>query len=161
MSQSLEILKRKRKSTAHIRIFFSGDIPAMPTAGCKWTKEPLWDLDLDKESKHNRVARHTQALLICSGCPVKAECEQWAISNEMMGVWGGRIFSPEWHKYPRCSICDHALAFTMNAVRQRRLGYVLPHPASDEVCETCGDVVGLQRPTEAPEPEFDWESETG
>lgn len=27
---------------------------------------------------------------ICNGCPVEAECLEWAIENESHGIWGGK-----------------------------------------------------------------------
>ena len=33
-----------------------------------------------------------QALDICDGCVVKAECLEHAIAVQEIGVWGGRVF---------------------------------------------------------------------
>lgn len=30
-----------------------------------------------------------QAKQLCEGCPVRAECLQWALDHEEFGVWGG------------------------------------------------------------------------
>lgn len=31
------------------------------------------------------------ALLVCSVCPVRRECLDYGLRNEMRGVWGGRL----------------------------------------------------------------------
>lgn len=141
--------KKRRKSSAHIRILFSAEIPVFPEAKCRTTQKPLWDLEIDRESKHERVNRHNQGRKICDDCPERRECKQWAEINSMYGMWGGKIFAPEWHKYPRCSVCDHALALTMNAERKLDIGYVLPHPFDPSICVECGVAIGIRPPAGA------------
>lgn len=42
------------------------------------------------EHKPDRQAREAQAKRICAGCPVRAECLEWALTTrEPHGVWGG------------------------------------------------------------------------
>lgn len=43
------------------------------------------------EPKVEREAREAKAKAICAGCPVRAECLDWALTvREPHGVWGGR-----------------------------------------------------------------------
>lgn len=42
------------------------------------------------EHKPEREAREAQAKAICTGCPVRVECLDWALATrEPHGVWGG------------------------------------------------------------------------
>ena len=42
------------------------------------------------EHKPEREAREAKAKAICAGCPVRAECLEWALATrEPHGVWGG------------------------------------------------------------------------
>lgn len=42
------------------------------------------------ERKEEKEAREAQAKSICAGCPVRAECLEYALRNrEPHGIWGG------------------------------------------------------------------------
>ena len=42
------------------------------------------------EHKPEREAREAKAKVICAGCPVRAQCLDWALAvREPHGVWGG------------------------------------------------------------------------
>ena len=42
------------------------------------------------EKKEDREKREAKAKAVCSGCPVKIECLEYAIrTNQDSGVWGG------------------------------------------------------------------------
>lgn len=121
------------------------DSPAFDDGTCRKIKQPFWDLEVDNETKHERVRRHATAKSICSDCPVVNACLRWAESNPtlIVGVWGGKVYASIEFKYPRCEVCDKPLATTMTAVYRMSSGYALPHPKNLAVCAECGVVVGL------------------
>lgn len=42
------------------------------------------------ERKHERLVRESEAKAICSSCPVRQECLDYALSiKEPHGIWGG------------------------------------------------------------------------
>lgn len=42
------------------------------------------------EKKRDKLAREAQAKILCSGCPVRVECLEFAVrTREPYGVWGG------------------------------------------------------------------------
>jgi WhiB family transcriptional regulator, redox-sensing transcriptional regulator len=44
-------------------------------------------------------AAYKQAIAICQRCPVRLQCLQHALDNhEMLGVWGGHLFTSERYK---------------------------------------------------------------
>lgn len=52
-----------------------------------WSKRACRDTDPELFFDDDRVA---DAIAICSGCPIKQGCDQYAYSkNEKYGVWGG------------------------------------------------------------------------
>lgn len=58
------------------------DVPDFPTAACIGA-DP--DLFYPEEAKPARAAK-----ALCSGCPVREACLQWALDrNDHNGVWGG------------------------------------------------------------------------
>lgn len=152
--------KKKRKSSAHLRIIFDGIIPTLKGASCKHHPIPLWDLDIDKESRHARANRHFDAKSICGGCPAKTECLDWATGrqatdDDVRGVWGGKVFAPDSVSYPRCEVCDHALALSQNPRRKVRTGYV-GRSGSEEnanICIHCAAALGYVEPDHDPDPE--------
>lgn len=121
------------------------DSPTFDDGSCRKIKQPFWDLEVDNETKHERVRRHAAAKSICSDCPVRNACLRWAESNQslIVGVWGGKVYASLEFKYPRCQICDKPLATTMTAVYRMSSGYALPHPCNLSVCLDCGSVLGL------------------
>ena len=142
--------KKKRRSSAHLRIDFDGVIPILKDASCKHAPEPLWDLDIDKESRHSRAKRHHEAKAVCDGCPAKNECLNWAVErsatdDDVRGVWGGKVFAPETVSYPRCEVCDQALALSQNPRRKIRVGYVSrsTNTENPNLCVECALMLGL------------------
>jgi hypothetical protein len=142
--------KKKRKSSAHLRIVFDGVIPILKDASCKYYPEPLWDLDIEGETRHDRAARHHEAKAICAECPARAECLDWAVDrqtsdDDVRGVWGGKVFAPETVSYPRCEVCDQALALSQNPRRKIRIGYVSRSSCtqSASLCVNCAEVLGF------------------
>lgn len=126
------------------------ETPSFDKGACRQVKQPLWDLEIDNETKHERVRRHAVAKSICAQCPIVAEClqwanQQWASTNQFRtsGVWGGRVYTAAEFKYPRCEVCDKPLATTMTAVYRISSGYALPHYCNLAVCTDCGVVLGL------------------
>lgn len=151
--------KRRRRSSAHLRIAFTGEIPNLPDASCKEYPEPLWDLEIDKESRHERAARHYSAKTICSTCPMQRPCQQWAAErqatdDDVRGVWGGRVFAPDTVSYPRCEICDIALSLSLSPRYRAKVGYAPRSTHTDNLeenyCVRCAEVAGL---VEYPTPE--------
>lgn len=148
--------KKKRKSSAHLRIIFNGIIPTLKDASCKHHPIPLWDLDIDKETRHARANRHFDAKNICGGCPAKMECLDWAVTrqttdDDVRGVWGGKVFAPDSVSYPRCEICDHALALSDNPRRKVRIGYV-GRSGSEESPNVCVHCITVVSPEPQPDP---------
>ena len=142
--------KKRRKSSAHLRIVFDGVIPILKDASCKHAPQPLWDLDIDGESRHSRAKRHFEAKAICGGCPAQSQCLDWATDRQatdedVRGVWGGRVFAPDTVSYPRCEICDTALSLSQNPRRKIRVGYVSrsTNQENSNLCVPCADTLGL------------------
>jgi WhiB family redox-sensing transcriptional regulator len=42
----------------------------------------------DEENERD-VSMYALGKTICSGCPVKKECLEWAVKHEAHGLWGG------------------------------------------------------------------------
>lgn len=153
--------KKRRKSSAHLRIVFDGQIPILPDASCKSYPEPLWDLDIDKESRRTRAERHFNAKAICRGCPAQAECFNWAATrqatdDDVRGVWGGKVFAPDTVSYPRCEICDIALALSQNPRRKPQIGFASRTTCEENpnLCVPCAEVVGyVEIVTQTADPE--------
>ncbi|WP_168168148.1 WhiB family transcriptional regulator [Corynebacterium sp. MSK032] len=63
---------------------------------------PLFDSDVNGESKEQREARHHQARSICRQCPVLTECTTTAGTlpkDHRQGIWAGMwIDEPTRHK---------------------------------------------------------------
>jgi len=139
--------KKKRRSGAHLRMLFLDDLPFLTNAACKDIRLPLWDLALDVETRNERAARHHNAKAICQDCPVRRNCRAWAETHEMTtrvtGVWGGKVFAPEWYHYPRCEICDVALALSRHAIRNISTGHRPASDISDTICSACARAYNL------------------
>ena len=57
---------------------------------CQASDSSVFFAPLHFEHKPEREAREAKAKAICSGCPVRARCLDWALSvREPYGVWGG------------------------------------------------------------------------
>lgn len=84
--------------------------PKTTRPGAAGQMRPTWDQDLDwqsdaacrgsdanvffspthVESKEERVSRESRAKSICSACPVRRECLDFAVvTRETHGIWGG------------------------------------------------------------------------
>lgn len=66
--------------------------PDMPvfrgTAACRGHDPEMWYI-ADEDNPRGRVAL-AEVRPICQGCPVRAECADWALrKRERYGVWGG------------------------------------------------------------------------
>ncbi len=77
-------------------------------ASCSGHPDPeLWWYAFHKHSDENQlqVLRLAEAITICNGCPVKAECLQQGLEPENLehkGVWGGMMMSERvLLKYPK------------------------------------------------------------
>lgn len=59
-------------------------------ARCRGEEDALFFGPNRFEPKRERLAREQAAKAICAGCPVVAECRDFALRHgEMYGVWGG------------------------------------------------------------------------
>jgi WhiB family transcriptional regulator, redox-sensing transcriptional regulator len=57
---------------------------------CRDLDPELFYPPIEHESPRQRHSRETAAKAVCGGCPVRAECLDWALaSGERFGVWGG------------------------------------------------------------------------
>ena len=57
---------------------------------CRATDSEVFFPPAHFEHKPEREVREAQAKAICAGCPVKAQCLEWALAvREPHGVWGG------------------------------------------------------------------------
>lgn len=56
----------------------------MGRADCRDLDPELWFADASHPNGDVAIA-----LQICDGCPVKAECAEYALSQPVQGVWGG------------------------------------------------------------------------
>ena len=45
----------------------------------------LWFPEKNEDTREMRMAKQ-----LCLSCTHKTECLEWAISNEMFGIWGGK-----------------------------------------------------------------------
>lgn len=54
----------------------------------------LWDLSVPGESVRQRKERRALAKRVCSQCPVRALCGDFARQTSQSGVWGGEVFPP-------------------------------------------------------------------
>lgn len=61
----------------------SDDAAWMKDARCSGAKTDLWFPELGQSTVH--------AIRVCQECPVKRECLNYALENEILhGVWGGK-----------------------------------------------------------------------
>lgn len=59
-------------------------------ASCRGHDATLFFPPAVAESKEEKDVREAQAKAICRGCPVRAECLDFAVANrEPYGIWGG------------------------------------------------------------------------
>ena len=67
--------------------------PDLPGAACR-TADPELFFAPEDERPADREARMAQAVAVCHGCPVQAECYAAAVANgERRGIWGGVDFT--------------------------------------------------------------------
>lgn len=52
----------------------------------------LWDLSVPGESMRQRHERRRLAKRVCSQCPVRVLCGDFARQTSQSGVWGGEVF---------------------------------------------------------------------
>ena len=45
----------------------------------------LWFPDKNEDTREMRMAKQ-----LCLSCTHKTECLEWAVKNEMFGIWGGK-----------------------------------------------------------------------
>lgn len=58
-------------------------------AGCRGLPVRVF-FGVEGESRHQKATREREAKQVCSWCPVRAECLQWALETpEKYGTWGG------------------------------------------------------------------------
>jgi WhiB family transcriptional regulator, redox-sensing transcriptional regulator len=59
-------------------------------AACRGEDTALFFAPSDTEVRDVKLARERKAKAICSGCPVRIECLEYAIRiRETHGIWGG------------------------------------------------------------------------
>lgn len=59
-------------------------------ASCRGSDANLFFSPTHVESKEERTARETRAKAICSACPVRVACLDFALmTRESHGIWGG------------------------------------------------------------------------
>ena len=64
-------------------------LPSFPDAACKGTDPALW-FDPETEGRQARQRREAQAREICSGCPSRVPCLEFALDQpDQHGFWGG------------------------------------------------------------------------
>jgi WhiB family redox-sensing transcriptional regulator len=57
---------------------------------CRATDSTVFFPPAHFEHKPEREAREAKAKAICTGCPVRSQCLEWALAvRESHGVWGG------------------------------------------------------------------------
>lgn len=62
-----------------------------------------------------RLEDTTQAFAVCDSCPIRQFCHDWAVENQMVGIWGGSAFvidhgewreRKRWNYVPRASVSE-------------------------------------------------------
>jgi WhiB family redox-sensing transcriptional regulator len=72
--------------------------PWIEHAACYGHKDLFFPPTDVREHRYDRNRRIRRAKGICAVCPVKAECLEWAQSNnEQSGIWGGWVFDYSRH----------------------------------------------------------------
>ena len=55
-------------------------------AACRDSDPELW-FPVSEAIVHDDVIQ--AAFSVCAGCPVRAQCLQWALDHDEQGIWGG------------------------------------------------------------------------
>lgn len=58
-------------------------------AACATTSVEEWALHADSFFRNGPISRGVRD--ICSECPVRQECEQFALDNDLEGIWGATM----------------------------------------------------------------------
>lgn len=61
------------------------------TAACAGHPEPLWDATVHGETELEQCRRHTRALRICRGCPIRTECRALVDVKHDDGIRAGMV----------------------------------------------------------------------
>lgn len=65
----------------------------MPDPACATSGLPpeTWDASLHREGSKAQAARVSDAIAVCTTCPVREACGQLADQRRDIGVWGGTL----------------------------------------------------------------------
>lgn len=81
---------RPGASVTSMRSTWEIDVGWQLRAGCRGSDANLFFGPTHLESKEERLAREAQAKALCSECPVRRECLDFALATrESYGIWGG------------------------------------------------------------------------